>query len=453
MPMMRGASVSFLVKEVKGGKTVYGYDTGRKLTPASVTKTITAATALELLGKNFRFETSIQYDGVIRNGVLEGNLFICGSGDPTLCSSETGGTVKDSILLLWASAVEKAGIRKINGAVVADESIFDTEGVSMKWLREDLGSNYGQGSYGINIFDNLFELYLNTGDAGTKPSVLYCEPAMPRLKFHNYLTSQLVSKDSFYITGFPYTDERYLYGAVRAGHNRLKIEGDIPDPPLFAAQYFCEMLKRVNIEIVGAPACRRLLSQAGEWPSSERKTLITTYSPPLEEIVRITNFISHNMYADALVKTLGLRYQPQEGEIISSFERGTKVVADHWLKKGLDTGALCLYDGSGLASTNKVTAAFLCDMYIRMAEKSDAADSFFRSLPRAGVDGTVRTFLKGSALEGSRLKSGSMSHVQCYGGYININDKQYAAALLINHFSGKNKEIRAAVETLLLSLF
>jgi D-alanyl-D-alanine carboxypeptidase/D-alanyl-D-alanine-endopeptidase (penicillin-binding protein 4) len=453
MPMMQGASVSFLAKEVKSGEILYGYDTERKLTPASVTKTVTTAVALELLGKDFRFGTSIQYDGVIRNGVLEGNLFICGSGDPTFCSSETAETAKDSILLLWVSAVEKANIRKINGKIIADESIFDTEGVSMKWLREDLGSNYGQGSYGINIFDNLFKLYLNTGNAGTKPSVSHCEPSMPSLKFYNYLTTQSVSTDSFYITGFPYTYERYLYGVVRSGHNMLKIEGDIPDPPLFAAQYFLEYLKNRGIEIAGEATCHRLLTQAGECPSSERKILITTYSPPLEEIVRIINFISYNMYADALVKTLGLRYRPPEDETISSFERGTKIVVDHWTKKGLNTRSLCLYDGSGLASTNKVTTSFLCDMYIYMAKKSDVFIPFFNSFPRVGADGTVRSFLKGSKLEGNRLKSGSMSNVQCYGGYIIKDDKQYAVALLVNNFSGKNKEIRTAIETLFLSLF
>jgi D-alanyl-D-alanine carboxypeptidase/D-alanyl-D-alanine-endopeptidase (penicillin-binding protein 4) len=452
-PMMQGASVSFLAKEVKSGEILYGYDTERKLTPASVTKTVTTAAALELLGKDFRFATSIQYDGVIRNGVLEGNLFICGSGDPTLCSSETAGTAKDSILLLWMSTLEKAGIRKINGKIIADESIFDTEGVSMKWLREDLGSDFGQGSYGINILDNRFKLYLNTGDAGTKPSVAHCEPSIPSLNFYSYLTSQPVSTDSFYITGFPYSNERYLYGVVRSGHHLLKIEGDIPDPPLFAAQYLREYLKDRGIEITGEATSHRLLSQAGEWPSSERKTLVTTYSPPLEEIVRIINFISYNMYADALVKTLGLRYRPQEGETVSSFERGTKTVVDHWTKKGLNTRSLCLYDGSGLASTNKVTTSFLCDMYIYMSQKSDVFVPFFNSLPRAGADGTVRSFLKSSNLEGNRLKSGSMSNVQCYGGYINKDGRQYAVALLINNFSGKNREIRMAIETLFLSLF
>jgi D-alanyl-D-alanine carboxypeptidase/D-alanyl-D-alanine-endopeptidase (penicillin-binding protein 4) len=452
-PVMQGASVSLLAKEVKSGEILYVYDSERKLIPASVTKTITTATALELLGKDFRFETSIAYDGHIANGVLEGNLFICGSGDPTLGSSEMK-TAPDSIVALWASAVKKAGIRKINGKIIADESIFDTEGVSMKWLREDLGSGYGQGSYGINIFDNRFDLYLSTDVAGTKPTVLYCKPSIPSLKFQNYLTAQTIAADSFYITGFPYANERYLYGAVRAKHALLKIEGDIPDPPLFAAQYVGEYLKNHGVEIVGEPSCHRLLSQAGEWPSAAgRKILITTYSPTLDKISRTTNVVSHNMYADVLVKTLGLRRRPQPGETISSFERGTKVVAGHWEKKGLNTASLNLHDGSGLASTDKVTADFLCDLYVYMAKKSDVFDSFFESLPQAGVEGTVRSFLQGSSLQGNRLKSGSMSNVQCYGGYILKDGKQYAVVLMVNNFSGKNRIVRKSIEELFLSLF
>ncbi|MDR1408221.1 MAG: D-alanyl-D-alanine carboxypeptidase/D-alanyl-D-alanine-endopeptidase [Tannerella sp.] len=452
-PAMQGASVSLMVREVESGAVTYACDAERLLTPASVTKTVTTAAALELLGSDFRFATAIQYDGHIRDSILYGNLFIRGSGDPTLCSSEPGAP-KDSIPALWVQAVEKAGIRGIEGRIVADESIFDTEGVSMKWLREDLGSSYGQGSYGINIFDNRFSLYLDTDTSAAAPSISHCEPPMPSLTFHNYLSVRPAATDSVSITGFPYVHERYLYGAVRAGHRRLKIEGDIPDPPLFAARHLDALLESRGIAVAGEPSSHRLLAASGEWTAAERTTLITTCSPPLEHIVRLTNVASLNMYADALVKTLGLRYLPQDGETISSFERGTKTVAAHWKEKGLNAASSVMYDGSGLAPANKFTTAFLCDMYVYMAKTSESFAPFFESLPRAGADGTVRTFLKGTALDGARLKSGSMTGVQGYGGYISKNGKRYAVALLVNNFSGKNRMmIRAAVEELLLSLF
>ncbi|MDR1455722.1 MAG: D-alanyl-D-alanine carboxypeptidase/D-alanyl-D-alanine-endopeptidase [Tannerella sp.] len=450
---LKGASVSFMVREVASGRVLYRFDDERELTPASVLKTVTTASALAILGEDFRFETSLLYDGEIRDGVLNGNLYIYGTGDPTLNSSELH-MEKDSLLARWAEAVEAAGIRKITGRVIADESIFDTEGVSMKWMREDLGNYYGQGSYGLNIFDNQYALYLETNGAGAPPSISRCEPAMPFLIIHNYLKAAPVSTDSCYITGFPFSNDRYLYGVVPERRSRIRIKGDIPEPGLFLAQYFNGYLLRKGFEIKREPSCYRILSESGQWPTAGRKKLITTHSPALKEIIRITHFASQNLYADALLKTLGLRYVPEPQEVISSFERGVRVIENYWREKGLNTASLWMYDGSGLASSNKTTARFLCDLYVFMAASPEVSETFFRSLPQAGVEGTVQTMLKGSALQGkARLKSGSMSRVRCYGGYVVKDGKQYAVAILINQFSGKNSLMRASVEELLLSLF
>ena len=452
-PMVRGASVALMVKEVSKGDVIYEYESKRLLTPASVMKTITAAAALEILGENFRFETSVSYDGEIRDGILHGNLYLCGSGDPTLNSSELD-TPKDSVLMLWAAGIRKAGIREVAGALIADESIFDTEGVSMKWMREDLGSEYGQGSYGLNIFDNQLRLYLESGVAGTTPTIKYCEPDIPSLTFHNYLKALPASTDSCFIIGFPFSNERYLYGAIPTRCSHFKLIGDIPDPALFSARYVHTFLQREGIRIKGAPSCHRILSQAGQWKETSRKTLITTYSPPLKELTRIFCFVSHNLYADAVFKTLGLRYAPSSKEAISSFGRGAQVITQYWKQKGIDTSSLRMFDGSGLAITNKVTAEFLCDVYTYMAMRSKASEAFVHSLPQAGIDGTLRNMMKGSSLQGkARLKSGSMSRVLCYGGYIDHDGKRYAVVILVNNFTGKSRRMKASIEELLLSLF
>lgn len=452
-PLLKGASVSFMVKEVESGNILYSYDAERELIPASVMKTVTTAVALDILGEDFRFETSLSYDGIIENGILNGDLYIEGSGDPTINSSELK-TKKDSIFGLWSSAIKKTGIQKITGRIIADESIFDTEGVSMKWLREDLGSDYGQGSYGINVFDNQFSLYLETGAAGTKPSILHSEPSMRSLVFHNYLQTLAISKDSFYIVGFPYSNDRYLYGTLRTNRKNAKIIGDIPEPALYMAQYLTNYLFiNEDIKTEKEASCYRILSQTGEWKTNQRKNIITTYSPPLKEIVKITNFVSHNMYADALIKTLGLNYNLNTKENFSSFEKGAIIIKNHLEKNGMNTNSLWMYDGSGLAITNKVTANFLCNLYIYM-NKSIVSDAFIKSIPQPGIEGTVRNMLKGSSLQGKiHLKSGSMSRVSCYGGYIAKDGKEYAVSLLINNFSGKNSQMRHATEELFLSLF
>lgn len=452
-PFLKGASISFMTKEIANKNVLYSYDPDRELIPASVMKTVTTAVALEVLGEDFRFETSVSYDGIIEKGVLNGNIYIYGSGDPTINSSKLK-VKKDSIFTLWASAIKEAGIQKINGKIIADESIFDTEGVSMKWLREDLGSDYGQGSYGVNIFDNQYTLYIKTGATDTKPSIVRSSPSMLSLSFHNYLRTTTTLKDSFYIIGAPYANERYLYGVLPAYRNSIEIAGDIPDPALYLAQYFTNYLSiNEGIHVEKEASCHRLLSETNEWKITQQKRLIVTYSPPLAEIIQITNFTSHNMYADVLIKTLGLNYQTNSTEIISSFEKGVKVIKNHLEKNGINTTSLWMYDGSGLAITNKVSADFLCDLYIHM-NQSTVSDVYIQSIPQPGMNGTVRNMLKNTFLqEKTRLKSGSMSRVSCYGGYIEKDGKVYAIALLINNFSGKNAQMRKAVEELLLSLF
>lgn len=450
-PYMHGASVSIMIKNIYNDSVIFSYDADREVIPASIIKTVTTATALELLGENFRYETAIMHDGYIWEGILHGNIYIRGSGDPTLGSSDVE-TDRDKTIRKWISAIKNKGIIKITGAVIADESIFDTEGISMKWLREDLGSYYGQGCYGLNIYDNRYSLFLNAGEPDTKPDIQRTDPEIPSILFHNYLITKKITADSIYIVGLPYSNERYLYGVVPANQSEYKLNGDIPEPALFLAEYFTEKLKKEHIEIMEEPVCYRKLLQTGKWKKQERKIIMTTYSPPLKDIVRITNHVSNNLYADALLKTIGLRYKSDE--IVSSFERGIRILHKHWKEKGIDTSSLWMFDGSGLAPTDKVTANFLCEFLSYMATKSTVSKTFIKSLPLAGMEGTVKNTLKGSALQGKiRLKSGSMSRVRSYTGYITKNNTLYAIAIIVNNFSCKQSQIKTDMEQLLLCLF
>lgn len=457
---MKGASIGFIAKEVETGEILYAYDIDRELTPASILKTVTTATALEILGADYRYPTIIEYDGKIENGVLNGNLYIKGSGDPSLGSAHLTADranyrlEHNTFIPQWIKAVKEAGIQKINGSVIADEGIFDTEGISPKWLQEDIGNYYGAGSYGLNVFDNLFHLYLQTGEPGEQPTIIRKEPEIPLLKLHNYLVSAKVSTDSAFITGGPYSNNRYMYGIVPANRNPYILKGDIPDPPLFLATYFKDRLLLENISIENPVTTTRLLKGKNGSMGSNRKTLITTYSPPIQELVRITNERSHNLYADALFKTVGLSYAPRPGEIISCFGKGVKIVQSFWKNKGIDPSQLNIYDGSGLAATDKVSASFMADMLCYMATRSNVSQFFIQSLPKAGEEGTVRNFLKGTPLQGNALlKSGGMSRVKSYAGYITKEGKQYAVVVIVNNYNCEGRVMTRALERLLTALF
>lgn len=452
-PYMRGASFSLVVKDVQEGRTVYSYDTDRLQSPASVLKTVATATALEILGEDYRYPTTLEYDGILENGTLEGNLYIKGSGDPSLGSSHFA-PGQNKFLSTWIAALQKAGIKHITGSVISDESIFDTEGVSIKWLREDMGNYYAPGSYGISIFDNMYKLSLQTGAAGTRPVLKGTEPDIPFIRFKNYLKAAPVSSDSAYIIGAPLDDVRYLYGVLPANREAYVLKGDIPDPALYLARYLADQLQQKGIRVDGSPSCYRIEVEENRWKKGERKEIVTTYSPTLREIASVCNHVSHNLYADALVKTVGLQYKPRRNEMISSFGRGVQVVKEYWEKKGLDVFPLRMNDGSGLAPADKVSAGFMGELLVYMATESAVSDAFIASLPQAGIEGSVRNFLKGSKLQGkARLKSGGITGVRSYAGYITKDGKTYAVAVFSNNYSCPMSRMTRALEKLLLQLF
>ena len=452
-PYMRGASFSLVVKDVQEGRTVYSYDTDRLQSPASVLKTVATATALEILGEDYRYPTTLEYDGILENGTLEGNLYIKGSGDPSLGSSHFA-PGQNKFLSTWIAALQKAGIKHITGSVISDESIFDTEGVSIKWLREDMGNYYAPGSYGISIFDNMYKLSLQTGAAGTRPVLKGTEPDIPFIRFKNYLKAASVSSDSAYIIGAPLDDVRYLYGVLPANREAYVLKGDIPEPALYLARYLTDQLQQKGIRVDGSPSCYRIEVEENRWKKGERKEIVTTYSPTLREIASICNHVSHNLYADALVKTVGLQYKPRRNEMISSFGRGVQVVKEYWEKKGLDVFPLRMNDGSGLAPADKVSAGFMGELLVYMATESAVSDAFIASLPQAGIEGSVRNFLKGSKLQGkAHLKSGGITGVRSYAGYITKDGKTYAVAVFSNNYSCPMSRMTRALEKLLLQLF
>ncbi|WP_308596897.1 D-alanyl-D-alanine carboxypeptidase/D-alanyl-D-alanine-endopeptidase [uncultured Parabacteroides sp.] len=452
-PYMRGASFSLIVKDVQDGKTVCSYDTDRLQSPASVLKTVATATALEILGEDYRYPTTLEYDGTLENGTLKGNLYIKGSGDPSLGSSYFAPD-QNKFLSAWIAALQKAGIRRITGSIISDESIFDTEGASVKWLREDMGNYYAPGSYGLSVFDNMYKLSLQTGAVGSRPVLKGTEPNIPFIRFKNYLKTASVSSDSAYIIGAPLDDVRYLYGVLPANRETYVLKGDIPDPALYLAHYLTDRLRQKGIQVDGAPSCYRIEAEENRWNKKERKEIVTTYSPTLREIASVCNHVSHNLYADALVKTIGLQYKPRKNEVISSFGRGVQVVKEYWEKKGLDVFSLRMNDGSGLAPADKVSAGFMGELLAYMATESAVSEAFIASLPQAGIEGSVRNFLKGSKLQGkARLKSGGITGVRSYAGYITEDGKTYAVAIFSNNYSCPMNRMTGALEKLLLQLF
>lgn len=415
----RNANISLMVKDLRTGKTLYSHRSGSATIPASTMKLVTTATALELLGANYQIKTTLEIDGTVgTDSVLNGNLYIYGNGDPTLGSSHLGNIY---FLNEWVSAVRKAGIKQINGDIIADASAYDTEGINPKWIWEDMGNYFASGVYGISYKDNTFEMELKSGAVGTTPEIVKITPNIPELTFKNYLKSTTIRFDSAYFYGAPFQNERSIYGAIPANRASFKIKGDIPRPGLVLARDLAWKLKSNGIPVSGDAT-----DEIGK--STKRTVIYTHFSPKLSEIIKVINVTSNNHYAEHLLRHLALR-QGKQASTTDALER----IKSFWSSKGLPVDELFQSDGSGLSPMNAVSANFFVSL-LEYMDKSKNNTVFRASLPVAGQSGTLRNFLKRTALNGKvQAKSGTFSRVKSYAGYIQSNGKRLAFAIIVNN--------------------
>jgi serine-type D-Ala-D-Ala carboxypeptidase/endopeptidase (penicillin-binding protein 4) len=437
--LLDNANISLMVSDLKTGETLYSIRPTHSAMPASTMKLITTATALEILGKDFRFKTDLLINGkVSADSTLDGDIIISGGGDPTLGSSRMGDS---DFLNKWALAVKKAGIKKVNGGIIADEAMFDHEGVNPAWLWDDMGNYYAAGAYGLAYLDNQFQLVLKSNAPGTRPSILRTIPEIPELEFDNQLTCGNINFDSAFFHAAPKSNLRSIYGKIPANKAEFIVKGDIPNPSLLLAKHFQSQLSGLGIEVKGLPRVNSDTLMKGD-------TIFRMYSPPLKEIITETNVKSNNLYAEHLFRFLGST-KARQGNAASAI----KVIKEYWKDNGLSTDQLFLNDGSGLSPADGVSAKFYVDLLTYMRTKSKNDSTFYHSLPVAGESGTLKNFLKNTALQGKvHAKSGTIARVKCYAGYLETSTQSLAFAILINNSNGNYKAVTQKMEDFLLEI-
>lgn len=447
VPELVGSSIGFHLINVSTGQEIATWDADRILIPASTLKVLTTATALGMLGQDFRFETYLEHTGKLEGGVLTGDLYITGNGDPTLGSSLTGRDAANLLLEEWQHALTMAGIREIRGAVRADISRLDGMDGMRSWLWEDLGNYYGAAPGALNFHENLYFLHFNqTKTIGKAPAIHSMEPEVPGLQFDNQVrTAETGTGDNAWIFGAPHQDRRTIRGTIPAGNQLFTIKGSLPDPPAFLAWALTQKLQSCGISVSGEPSVSRELLQ-------EKRTKIHThYSPRLEQIAAYTNRKSHNLFAEALL----LRLSAKEGHV-ATYQESIRKLQSFWENAGLPGATdLLIKDGSGLSMRNGLTARQLCHILYLTARHPDQFPGFINSLPVAGKDGTLKSFLVGTAAAGKVIaKSGSMDRVLGYAGFLEKEDGEwYAFTLLVNNFIGSSATVRRIIEEVLLTLY
>ena len=177
-PLTGQANMSVLVQNLNTGEVIDSYRADKVVPPASVMKLLTTGAALETLGPGYRFPTVLEYTGTIENGVLHGDLYIKGSCDPSL------GWKGERFSRSMGQSGQKAGIQRIEGAVIADMTMLGRRSTNPNWLCEDAGNYYAPGIFGLNYYGNTMNIVLQSGEPGTVAKVVKTEPDVEDIVFH-----------------------------------------------------------------------------------------------------------------------------------------------------------------------------------------------------------------------------------------------------------------------------
>jgi D-alanyl-D-alanine carboxypeptidase/D-alanyl-D-alanine-endopeptidase (penicillin-binding protein 4) len=431
-PALERAHVGMVVLSAESGEVLFERAAGKRFVAASTSKLVTGAVALSRLGADHRWRTRLAAAGPVRDGVLSGDLWIVGGGDPTLTRHELDD---------WAERLLKAGIRRVTGDVIADDRVFDALPWGRGWMWDDLYGGWAAGVSGLQLSPGRVRAELIPAARVGDPAVLH------------YPRDELgLSIDNRVRTGAPGSEIRLRWLPSPEG-DAVALEGWVPadleqaplslapdHPTLHLLRALADALQRAGVSVSGT--YRRPL--AGETAGQEhwQETLV---SGPLADVLPRMLKPSDNQIAEVLLRTLG-RELGEDG----SAEAGLDVVGETLAGWGIEPGAADLSDGSGLSRYNELTPMALGRLLRRLHQLPEF-DAFARALPVAGVDGTLAGRFVATAADGNvRAKTGSLAGVRALAGYVIDGDGETLVfALLINGFAAPG-DVATALEDLLV---
>ncbi len=412
---MRHAALGLFVVESNTGKPVFEKNAQLGLAPASCQKVITATTAFELLGKDFRYKTEFRYNGRVSDSLLRGNIYIIGSGDPSLGSWRYASTSADPVGKALAESLHSHGIYRMEGGLVSVNYGFETQAIPGGWIWEDIGNYFGAGSYCVNWRENQYDLILKPGmNIGDSVSILNYRPAL-HIKLENELnTGPVESGDNSIIYFSPGRSQGYIHGTIPCCVDSFVISGAVADGELFALGQLGEILTEKGF----SPSSASIQNKKSNLYDYNSRPLFVHLSPSLDSIVYWFLKKSINLYGESLLKTLA-----HEKSGFGSIEGGIDLIHQFWEQNGLDRSALVIMDGSGLSPQNRVTPYALVRV-MRFARTKPWFRYFYDALPE---------------INGIKMKSGSIEGVRSYTGYIRSKSgKEYTFAIIVNNFDGSS---------------
>ena len=423
--VLRNASFGVLAM-TEGGDTVASWNCGRRLLPASNMKLVTAGAAMHQLGPEFKFVTRIGYRGTVSEGVLDGDLYIVGGGDPTIASKDSIALSKERLFSQWKSFLDKAGIRKVTGRVIGDGRYFDGPIERDTWTYQDVGTAYGTGGDGLCFYENAIDMKVTAGAAvGNPVSVMLSYPSLPWMKYSfSCRTGKAGTGDQLYMFTSEFAPYAEVRGSFAIDRKPKTEEFSNKFGAYTCAHYFCEYLRSKGVEVSLGPADVRLgrirsdLSSLEYGPYAAKvddlKMIGSTYSPSLKRIARETLYESDNFYAETMLRILGrrLRHSACPDSCLAA-------VTDVLKKIGADPSGVQIDDGSGLSRHNFVSPEYFVRFLSAMMDSPVFGDYIETIGQPGGRHYESRLRGESDALKGRvHLKSGSMEGVRCFSGYI-----------------------------------
>ena len=444
--LLKHASIGFYADYVKNSDTLARLNAGKNMSPASVLKLFTTGAALDLLGKNHRFSTTLYSSSENFDSDYHGDLIIRGGGDLALGSRmfRKHYYSPESFLAEWIDSLKAKGITSVKGNLIVDVSIFDEMGVPGTWPWEDIGNYYGAGVSGLSYRDNSYKIIFSSpSTAGKRTDIIDIKPEIRGMDITNYVRSSNEQADKAYIYAAPDAKSIKIRGTIPKNRSRFSIRGAMPNPGLQLGRNFKKLLNANNIRCSGDV---QLVKQPDKLQYG--KEIAVTKSPKLIEIIRKTHYSSVNLFAEHLLRHIGL----SSGKS-ASLENSIKALKVFWESNGLNPHEMMIYDGCGLSRFNAVSARQVVEALKYMHSGSSFGKEFYNSLPVAGKQGTVKYFCNNTGAEGELLlKSGSMDNVIAYAGYTNNPEDTLAFSIMVTNYPGESHAVREKLENFMQHL-
>lgn len=450
-----GAQWGIKAVSLKTGKTLFETNAARLFVPASNTKLFTGALALDRLGADRTLATSLWVPAASSGETVTGDLLVRGGGDPTL--SDRLKERWETVFAPFVTAVSKAGIRRIEGDLVCDESLFRGAPYGSGWNWDDLGYYYGAAVSALSANDNVLHLRVTPGQAVGAPASVQLGPLTNLLEVVGTArTGPTNAAVNLQTERLPGENRLRISGSIPLGKGPQTEEVPVPSPARYFGELFREALRRAGITVTGEVRVVDWRERATQpWVSAEWRQVGQIPSPKLADVVTEMMKPSQNFYAHCLWLLAGVQAERQPvGKEVgrplpdTTEESGLRAMRTFLGTVGIPAHEAVFEEGSGLSRKNLVTPNAMVQLLAHM-HRHPAAAAYRESLPIGGVDGTLKRRFTAAETKGRiRAKTGTLRHVSALSGYVDTKGGETVSfSILVNAYVPAKDSASATQET------